>query len=106
MLSPGEIYSNLDVLAANPPEGGEFGLALMEAVGAPRSTITKLKDKAADGAFTWTRMLRFECVESGQTGDALQTMIEEVEASPKSRQPRILLAFDGDSIAAYEVLSV
>ncbi len=51
MLSPGEIYSNLDDLAANPPEGGAFGLALMEAVGAPRSTITKLKDKAADGAF-------------------------------------------------------
>ena len=102
MLSPGEIYSNLDVLAANPPVGGEFGLALMEAVGAPRSTITKLKDKAADGTFTWTRMLRFECVELGQTGDALQTMIEEAEASPKSRRPRILLAFDGDSIAAYD----
>ena len=46
MLTPGEIYSNLDDLAANPPAGGEFGLALMEAVGAPRSTITKLRDTA------------------------------------------------------------
>jgi hypothetical protein len=102
MLSPGEIYSNLDDLAANPPAGGAFGLALMEAVGAPRSTITKLKDKAADGAFTWTRMLRFEVTEPGQAARALEAMMEEAEATPRSRTPRILLAFDGDSIAAYD----
>ena len=102
MLSPGEIYSNLDDLAANPPAGGAFGLALMEAVGAPRSTITKLKDKAADGAFTWTRMLRFEVTEPGQAARALEAMMEEAEAAPRSRTPRILLAFDGDSIAAYD----
>ena len=102
MLSPGEIYSNLDYLAANPPEGGAFGLALMEAVGAPRSTITKLKDKAADGAFTWTRMLHFEATEPGQASNALEAMMEEAEAAPRSRTPRILLAFDGDSIAAYD----
>jgi hypothetical protein len=102
MLSPGEIYSNLDDLAANPPEGGAFGLALMEAVGAPRSTITRLKDKAADGAFTWTRMLRFEATDPGQASSSLEAMMEEAEAAPRSRTPRILLAFDGDSIAAYD----
>ncbi|MEZ5938420.1 MAG: DNA methyltransferase [Hyphomonadaceae bacterium] len=102
MLTPGEIYSNLDNLAANPPAGGAFGLALMEAVGAPRSTITKLREKAAEGAFTWTRMLRFEATEPGQAGKALDRMRDEAEASPKSRRPRILLAYDGDSIAAFD----
>lgn len=102
MLTPGEIYSNLDDLAANPPAGGAFGLALMEAVGAPRSTITKLGEKAAEGAFTWTRMLRFEATELGRAGEALDRMRNEVEASPKSRRPRILLAYDGEGIAAFD----
>jgi len=102
MLSPGEIYSNLDDLAADPPAGGAFGLALMEAVGAPRSTITKLGEKAADGSFTWTRMLRFEATEPGQAGKALDKMRAETEASPRSRRPRILLAFDGERVAAFD----
>ncbi|MGB6080780.1 MAG: DNA methyltransferase [Xanthobacteraceae bacterium] len=100
MLTPGEIYSNLDELAANPPAGGEFGLALMEAVGAPRSTITKLRDSAKDGAFTWTRMLRFEATEPGGTDAALDRMRAEAEASSKGRRPRVLLAYDGERIAA------
>lgn len=102
MLTPGEIYSNLDDLAASPPEGGEFGLALMDAVGAPRATITKMQEKAKDGAFTWTRMLRFEATALGATGKALERMQNEAEASPKSRRPRILLAYDGESIAAFD----
>jgi hypothetical protein len=102
MLTPGEIYSNLDDLAANPPGGGEFGLALMEAVGAPRSTITKLRDTAKGGQFTWARMLRFEATEPGRADEALDRMRAESEAAPKSRRPRILLAYDGDRIAAYD----
>lgn len=102
MLTPGEIYSNLDDLAANPPAGGEFGLALMEAVGAPRSTITKLRDTAKGGAFTWTRMLRFEATEPGGTDAALERMRAEAEASPKGRRPRVLLAYDGERIAAVD----
>jgi|APCry1669192522_1035417.scaffolds.fasta_scaffold02685_2 hypothetical protein len=100
MLTPGEIYSNLDELAANPPAGGEFGLALMEAVGAPRSTITKLRDTAKGGEFTWARMLRFEATEPGGTDAALDRMCAEAEASPKGRRPRVLLAYDGERIAA------
>ncbi len=102
MLTPGEIYSNLDDLAAEPPAGGAFGLALMEAVGAPRATITKLRDAAKGGAFTWTRMLRFEASEPGMADAALDRMRAEVEASPKGRRPRILLAYDGERIAAYD----
>ena len=102
MLTPGEIYSNLDELAADPPAGGAFGLALMEAVGAPRSTITKLRDKADDGAFTWTRMLRFEATERGQTEDALDRMWAEAGAAPRPKRPRILLAYDGENFAAYD----
>ncbi|WP_314916047.1 DNA methyltransferase [Pseudomonas helleri] len=102
MLTPGEIYSNLDDLAANPPARGAFGLALMEAVGAPRSTITKLGDTAKDGKFTWTRMLRFEATELGGADKALDRMRAEVEASPKARRPRLLLAYDGERIAAYD----
>ncbi|MCI1243625.1 MAG: lactate dehydrogenase [Acetobacter fabarum] len=102
MLTPGEIYSNLDNLAAHPPQGGEFGLALMEAVGAPRSTITKLRDTAKAGAFTWTRMLRFEATELGGADAALDRMRAEVEASSKGRRPRVLLTYDGERIAAYD----
>lgn len=102
MLTPGEIYSNLDDLAASPPEGGAFGLELMEAVGAPRATITKLRDKAQQGEFVWTRMLRFKSTPIGGTHSALEEMQREAEASPKSRRPRILLAYDGESIAAFD----
>jgi len=102
MLTPGEIYSNLDDLAAAPPAGGEFGLALMEAVGAPRATITKLRETAKDGSFTWTRMLRFETTSDGGAAKALERMREEAESSPKSKRPRILLAYDGDSVAAFD----
>lgn len=102
MLTPGEIYSNLDDLAANPPAGGAFGLALMEAVGAPRATITKLRDTAKDGAFTWTRMLRFEATEPGGADAALDRMRAEAETSPRGRRPRVLLAYDGERIAAVD----
>lgn len=102
MLTPGEIYANLDELAANPPAGGEFGLALMEALGAPRSTITKLRDTAKDGEFTWTRMLRFEATERGGADAALDRMRAEAQASTKGRRARVLLAYDGERIAAYD----
>ena len=102
MLTLGEIYSNLDDLAANPPAGAEFGLALMEAVGAPRSTITKLRDAAQGGSFTWTRMLRFEATEPGGADAALDRMRAETEGSPKGRRPRVLLAYDGERIAAID----
>ena len=102
MLTPGEIYSNLDDLAAEPPAGGAFGLALMEAVGAPRATITKLRDAAKGGTCTWARMLRFQASEPGTADAALDRMRAEVEASPKGRRPRILLAYDGERIAAYD----
>lgn len=102
MLTPGEIYSNLDVLAADPPAGGEFGLALMEAVGAPRATITKLRGAAKGGEFTWTRMLRFEATEPGGSDVALDRMRAEAEASPKGRRPRVLLAYDGERIAVFD----
>src|SRR3954454_20815264 len=42
MLNPTEIYDNVETLAARRPQGGAFGLELMEAVGAPRVTITRL----------------------------------------------------------------
>ena len=102
MLTPGEIYSNLDDLAASPPAGGDFGLALMEAVGAPRSTITKLRETAKDGEFTWTRMLRFKATERGGVDAALDRMRAEADASPKGRRPRVLLAYDGERIAAFD----
>lgn len=77
-------------------------MALMEAVGAPRSTITKLRDTAKSGEFTWTRMLRFKATEPGGANAALDRMRADAEASPKGRRPRILLAYDGDRIAAYD----
>ena len=77
MLTPTEIYDNVEALATRRPQGGAFGLELMEAVGAPRVTITRLRDEAETGAFTWTRMLRFETVPKGETGAALDRMKAE-----------------------------
>jgi len=51
MLSPTEIYDNVDALALGKRAGGAFGLKLMEALGAPRATITKLSDEATTGSF-------------------------------------------------------
>lgn len=99
MLTPTEIYDNLDQLVVDRPAGGAFGLALMEAVGAPRTTITKLRDQAATGTFSWTRELRFEATDPGQADATLDRMITEVEAGPKSKRPRILLAYDGEYVA-------
>ena len=100
MLTPTEIYDNVEALAARRPQGGAFGLELMEAVGAPRVTITRLRDEAAIGGFTWTRMLRFETVPKGETGAALDRMRAETEAQPKGKRARVLFAYDGEVVAA------
>lgn len=99
MLSPTEIYDNVEALAAHRPQGGAFGLELMEAVGAPRVTVTRLREEASTGSFTWTRMLRFETVPKGETGVALERMRAEVESWPKSKRARILFAYDGEAVA-------
>jgi len=100
MLTPTEIYDNVEALIAKGLQGGEFGLELMEAVGAPRATITRLQEDAASGSFTWTRMMRFETVPKGETGAALDRMVAEMAGRPKSKQLRILLAYDGEAVAA------
>src|SRR3954469_18446398 len=100
MLTPTEIYDNVEALAARRPEGGAFSLELMEAVGAPRATITRLRDEAATGSFTWTRMLRFETVPKGETGAALDHMKADAEGQPKSKRPRFLFAYDSEAAAA------
>lgn len=102
MLSPSEIYENFDALAQQKLVGGEFGLALMEAVGAPRVTITKLKDEAATGSFSWTRMLRFETVALGDADRALERMKAEAASAAKTKRPRLLVAYDGEGLAAHD----
>lgn len=102
MLSPSEIYENFDALAQQKLVGGAFGLALMEAVGAPRVTITKLKDEAATGSFSWTRMLRFETVALGDADRALERMKAEAASAGKTKRPRLLMAYDGEGIAAHD----
>ena len=102
MLSPSEIYENFDALAQQKLVGGEFGLALMEAVGAPRATITKLKDEAATGFFSWTRMLRFETVALGDADRTLERMKAEAASAAKTKRPRLLVAYDGEGIAAHD----
>lgn len=102
MLSPSEIYENFDALAQQKLVGGEFGLALMEAVGAPRATITKLKDEAATGSFSWTRMLRFETVALGDADRTLERMKVEAASAAKTKRPRLLVAYDGEGIAAHD----
>lgn len=102
MLSPSEIYENFDALAQQKLIGGEFGLALMEAVGAPRATITKLRDEAATGSFSWTRMLRFETVALGEADRTLERMKAEAASAAKTKRPRLLVAYDGEGIAGHD----
>ena len=99
MLTPTEIYDNVEALVSRRVGHSEFGLELMEAVGTPRATITKLRSDAATGAFAWARMLRFELVERGGTSVALDRMRGEEEAKPKAKRARIVIAYDGEAIA-------
>lgn len=100
MLSPTEIYDNVEALVARRPDRASFGLELMDAVGAPRATITKLRAEAAgSGSFAWTRMLRFALVDKGRTIPSIESMRAEEEAKPKARRTRIVIAYDGDAIA-------
>ncbi len=100
MLSPTEIYDNVEALVARRPDRADFGLELMDAVGAPRATITKLRAEAAGGGtFAWTRMLRFALVDKGATVSSIEAMRAEEEAKPKARRARIVIAYDGDAIA-------
>jgi hypothetical protein len=99
MLTPTEIYDNVEALASKRPKGTDFGLALMEAVGAPRATITRLREEAASGTFTWTRMLWFQAVEKGEASAALDRMSTDTSGRPKAKRARILLAYDGETVA-------
>ena len=100
MLSPTEIYDNVEALVARRPDRADFGLELMDALGAPRATITKLRAEAAgSGSLAWTRMLRFALVDKGSTIASIGAMRTEEEAKPKARRARIIIAYDGDAIA-------
>ena len=45
-------------------------------------------------------MLTYQAVDSGNAAGALERMVAEAEGKPKSRRPRLLVAYDGDAIAA------
>ena len=47
-------------------------------------------------------MLRFEATQLGGADAALDRMRTEAEALPKGRRPRVLLAYDGERIAAFD----
>ncbi len=47
-------------------------------------------------------MLRFQATELGGADAALDRMRDEAEASPKGRRSRVLLAYDGERIAAFD----
>ena len=99
-LTPTEIYDRLDALVARAPSPEHFGLELMEAVGAPPASITRARKEADEGSFAWTRMLTYQAVEAGSAVAALERMTAEADSKPKSRRPRLLVAYDGDAIAA------
>lgn len=99
-LTPTEIYDRLDALVARAPSPEHFGLELMEAVGAPPASITRARNEAEAGSFAWTRMLTYQAVEVGNAVTSLERMTAEADSKPKSRRPRLLVAYDGDAIAA------
>ena len=47
-------------------------------------------------------MLNYKAVASGSAAAALEEMKSEAETAPKSRRSRLLVAFDGDGLAAFD----
>lgn len=81
MLTSTEIYDNVEAPVARRPAPGDFGLDLMDAVGAPRAKITKLHAEAAIGSIAGRACSALRCGRS-EASPVLDCMCAEEGARP------------------------
>lgn len=102
-MNPTEIADALHTLAQEPFDPVGFGLAFAEATDNPQATLAKLRNGTANksdvpGGMLLARKFHYA---PAATGD-LEAVLEQLRASKKNKtgKPAILLATDGQNIAA------
>lgn len=102
-MNPTEIADALHTLAQEPFDPVGFGLAFAEATDNPQATLAKLRNGTANksdvpGGMLLARKFHYA---PAATGD-LEAVLEQLRSSKKNKtgKPAILLATDGQTIAA------
>jgi hypothetical protein len=98
-----DIESSLKDLVSQPFNAADFAFDLMTVYGAPKATVTKLRQARVDllGSVSevhWKKKMLFRATPPGEAPAALEAMIEQF-ASEKDR-PRIFIATDGQELVA------
>lgn len=102
-MNPTEIADALHTLAQEPFDPVGFGLAFAEATDNPQATLAKLRNGTANksdvpGGLLLARKFHYAPAAAGD----LEAVLEQLRASKKNKtgKPAILLATDGQTIAA------
>jgi len=103
MMNPTEIADALDALAQQPFAPETFGLSFAEATDNPQATLAKLRNGSTGksdvpGGMLLSRKFHYAPAEAGQ----VEAVLTQLRASKKNKtgKPAILLATDGQTIAA------
>lgn len=102
-MNPTEIADALDTLAQQPFAPETFGLSFAEATDNPQATLAKLRNGSigrsdVSGGLLLSRKFHYAPAEVGQ----VEAVLAQLRASKKNKagKPAILLATDGQTIAA------
>lgn len=102
-MNPTEIANALDALAQQPFAPDTFGLSFAEATDNPQATLAKLRNGSTGksdvpGGILLSRKFHYAPAEAGQ----VEAVLAQLGASKKNKtgKPAILLATDGQTIAA------
>ncbi|WP_179205084.1 class I SAM-dependent DNA methyltransferase [Brevundimonas diminuta] len=102
-MNPTEIADALDALAQQPFAPETFGLSFAEATDNPQATLAKLRNGSTGksdvpGGMLLSRKFHYAPAEAGQ----VEAVLTQLRASKKNKtgKPAILLATDGQTIAA------
>lgn len=102
-MNPTEIADALDALAQQPFVPETFGLSFAEATDNPQATLAKLRNGSTGksdvpGGMLLSRKFHYAPAEAGQ----VEAVLAQLRASKKNKtgKPAILLATDGQTIAA------
>jgi hypothetical protein len=99
-----EIESSLKELVEAPFAPTEFVFKFIEIYDAPKSTVTKLRQAAADDLFgvgmIWKKKLFFRVAEKGDSAAAVDAM--RSDPLVRKQDPRFFMATDGIEVIAYD----
>ncbi|GBR55221.1 type II restriction enzyme methylase subunit [Neokomagataea thailandica NBRC 106555] len=107
-MNPTEIYDALAQIAAEPFDPIEFPFAFAAATDAAQAAISKLRNGSTNksdlsGGVLFGKRFHYAPAQSGQS----DIVLDQLRASKKTKtsKPAILLATDGDMIAAEHLAS-